>query len=395
MSRTILVAGAGIGGLTAALALAERGFRVVVFEQAQKLVETGAGIQLPPNATRILIGLGLAEALRPSIVTPEAISVRAARSGEEIVRIPLGQAAEFRYGAPYWVIHRADLQAALLGAVCEHPDIILNLGARVEDFVTHEHGTTAQVIQAGERSEQRGIAMVGADGLWSTLRRRLGHASPPRFRERTAWRTTLPASSLGESFRAPIVHLWLGRDAHLVHYPVRGGTTVNVVAIVQDCWQSDNWSAPGKRDDLLRRFNSTDWHPAARSLLAKPESWLKWALHDRPPDRRWGTGTFTLLGDAAHPMVPFLAQGASTAIEDAATLALYVGGAGKRIAEAMRRYEGVRRVRTRRVQRAALRTGDLYHKDGPAAFMRDMAMKVLGGERLRAGYDWLYDWRCE
>jgi salicylate hydroxylase len=395
VSRTILVAGAGIGGLTAALALAARGFRVVIFEQAETLTEAGAGIQLPPNATRILKGLGLEDALRPAIVSPEAISVRSARRGEEIVRIPFGQPAAFRYGAPYWIIHRADLQAALLAAVRDHPDIVLHSGAKVEDFATHDHGTTAQVLRNGERSEERGIAMVGADGLWSRSRQRLGLTDPPRFRERTAWRATLPASELGEHFRAPLVHLWLGRDAHLVHYPVRGGSTVNVVAIVQDRWQSEEWTATGSRDDLLRRFRSADWHPAARSLLAKPDAWQKWALHDRPPDRKWGIGTFTLLGDAAHPMVPFLAQGASMAIEDAAMLALYLSAAGEDLAGAMRRYEGVRRARTRRVQRAAVRTGDIYHKDGAAALMRDMAMKAIGGERLRARYDWLYDWRCE
>ena len=381
--------------MTAALALAQRGFRVVIYEQAQKLAETGAGIQLAPNATRILTALGLEDALRPSIVAPEGISVRSARTGEEIVRVPLGREAEFRYGAPYWLIHRADLHAALLDAVRDHPDIVLNLGAKVEDVAPHRHGATAQVMQGSQRSEQRGIAVIGADGLWSTLRKGLGYTGAPRFRDRTAWRTTLPATELGETFRAPVVHLWLGRDAHLVHYPVRGGRVINIVAIVQDRWQSEDWNAPGQRDDLLRRFGSAEWHAAARSLLAKPASWQKWALYDRPPDRRWGAGAFTLLGDAAHPMVPFLAQGASMAIEDAATLALCLSTSGEETAEAMRRYEGLRRSRTRRVQRAAVRTGDLYHKDGPAAFMRDMAMRVMGGERLRARYDWLYDWRCE
>ncbi len=393
-SRTILVAGAGIGGLTAALALAAKGMRAVIFEQAKELAETGAGIQLAPNASRILLALGLGDALRKSVVAPEAISIRAARTGEEIARVPLGPAAEFRYGAPYWMIHRADLQAALLDAARAHPDIVLHLGARVEDFAAHGHGMTAQILRGDNRSEERGIALVGADGLWSALRARLGLAAPPEFRQRTAWRATLPAAALGESFRAPIIHLWLGPDAHLVHYPVRGGELINVVAIVQDRWQGRDWSAPGRRDDILARFDSVQWHAAARGLLATPEHWLKWALHDRPPDRRWGKGPMTLLGDAAHPMVPFLAQGAAMAIEDAAMLAQCLSEPGRDTAKALRHYEGVRQSRTARVQRAARLTGELYHLDGPLASARNFTMKMLGGEGLRARYDWLYDWRC-
>jgi salicylate hydroxylase len=381
--------------LTAALALAAKGLRVLLFEQAGTLVEAGAGLQLAPNATRILTALGLRERLSKTLVAPEAISVRAARGGEEIVRIPLGKEAEFRYGAPYWLLHRADLQQALFDAARDHPDIVVTFGARVEDFAAHGNGMTAQVMRGRERSEERGIGMIAADGLWSSLRARLGHKAPPRFQQRTAWRALVPATALGESFRAPVVHLWLGRDAHIVHYPVRGGSLINLVAIVHDRWQSKDWSAPGSRDEILRRFKPDNWHSVARSVLAKPESWQRWALYDRPPGWRWGTGPVTLLGDAAHPMVPFLAQGAGMAIEDAAVIAQCLANSGEATAQAMRQYEGLRRTRTRRVQRAALSTGEIYHKDGPAAFMRDMAMKVMGGERLRARYDWLYDWRCE
>lgn len=381
--------------MTTALALAARGLRAIVFEQSDKLAETGAGIQLAPNATRILLNLGLGEKLKQHIVAPEAISVRTAKTGEEIVRIPLGPAAEFRYGAPFWVVHRADLQAALFEAASEHPDIIVKFGARVEDFATHGHGMTAQVMHNRQRGEERGIGLIAADGLWSSLRARFGHTNPPRFQQLTAWRATLPASELGGSFRAPVVHLWLGRDAHLVHYPLRGGTLINIVAIVQDRWQSKHWDSAGVHDEILRRFTAEHWHSAARGMLAKPAAWQKWALYDRPPDWRWGTGPATLLGDAAHPMLPFLAQGAAMAIEDADVVAQCLANSGVDTAQAMRRYEGLRRGRTRRVQRAAQTTGLIYHKDGPTAFMRDAAMKLMGGERLRARYDWLYDWRSE
>ncbi len=394
-SRTILIAGAGIGGLTAALALAARGLRAIVFEQAEKPAESGAGIQLGPNATRILTGLGLGETLRSRSVVPEAISVRAARNGQEIVRVPLGAEAEFRYGAPYWLIHRSDLHSALLEAARDHPDIVVKLGTRVEDFAPHSHGLTAQVIQSRARNEERGIGLIAADGLWSTLRTRLGHGKPPRFQQRTAWRAIIPASELGESFRAPIVHLWLGRDGHVVHYPVRGGNDINVVAIVNDRWQSEEWDSAGASDQILRRFKADNWHAAVRGMLAKASVWKRWALYDRPPDWRWGTGPITLLGDAAHPMVPFLAQGAGMAIEDASVIAQCLENSGIDTAAAMRRYEGLRRARTRRAQRAALSTGQIYHQDGPAAFVRDAAMKVMGGERLRARYDWLYDWRSD
>jgi salicylate hydroxylase len=180
-----------------------------------------------------------------------------------------------------------------------------------------------------------------------------------------------------------------------VHYPVRGGRDINVVAIVQERWHSKEWDNAGARDDLLRRFQPDVWHSAVRGILAKPERWQRWALYDRPPDWRWGNGAATLLGDAAHPMVPFLAQGAGMAIEDAAVLAQCLENSGEDAAPALRRYEGLRRGRTRRVQRAALNTGRIYHRDGASAFMRDTAMKMLGGERLRARYDWLYDWRCD
>ena len=222
-SRTIIIAGAGIGGLTAALALTRAGFRAVVLEQAERLEEAGAGIQLSPNATRVLFDLGLAERLRPLVVAPEAIRIVNSRSGRDIVRVPLGAAAEQRYGAPYWVIHRADLQAVLAITIAESPDVTLRLGTRVEDFALHQHGLTVEARDKHGLRDEQGIALIGADGLWSTLRGRLGDRRPPRFARRTAWRATVPAAHVAEEFRATVTGLWLGRDAHLVHYPVKAG----------------------------------------------------------------------------------------------------------------------------------------------------------------------------
>lgn len=389
-SRSVVIAGAGIGGLTAALALARVGFRVVVIDKAETLEETGAGIQLSPNASRILIELGLRDRLAPHVVAPAAIRILRSRDGSEIVRAPLGTASELRYGAPYWVIHRGDLQTALVKALAATPDAELRLGTEIEDFAVHANGVTVTGRCSGGSHDEHGIVLVAADGLWSTMRRRLGHDPEPRFARRTAWRAVVATDRVAERFRESSTRLWLGPDAHLVHYPVKAGREINIVAIVGDDWQQTGWSAAGARDDLTRRF--AGWDRAARDLLAIPERWLKWALYDRPAARRWGHGPVTLLGDAAHPMLPFLAQGGAMAIEDATVLAgCLTSGAPD---AALRRYEGLRTGRTARVQRHARRNGTLYHLDGPPATLRNLALAAIGGDGLLRRYDWLYDWRA-
>jgi salicylate hydroxylase len=388
-SRSIIIAGAGIGGLTAALALTRAGFRAVVLERAERLEEAGAGIQLSPNATRVLADLGLAEKLRPHVVAPEAIRITHGRSGREIVRIPLGRYAEQRYGAPYWVIHRADLQAVLATAIEQSPDVTLRLGTRVEDFAVHQHGVTVQARTAQGTRDEQGIALIGADGLWSALRTRLGERKPPRFANRTAWRAVVPAA-LRPEFREPVTGLWLGRDAHLVHYPVKAGRDVNIVAIVRDDWREQGWSAPGNADELARRFK--DFSPALRALIAQPDRWQKWALFDRPPGVMRAQGPVTLLGDAAHPMLPFLAQGGAMAIEDAAVLAQCLAR-DEDTERPLRDYEHARRRRVARLQREARRNSARYHLSGPPGMARNAVLAMMGGERLLRRYDWLYGWR--
>jgi salicylate hydroxylase len=384
------VAGAGVGGLTIALMLARAGFRVVVLEQAERLEQAGAGIQLSPNATRILIALRLR--LRPYVVAPSAVTVNTAIGGR-LAQIPLGSAAETRYGAPYWCIHRGDLQAVLLEAVRASPDIVLRLGTRVEDFVVHAHGVSAGCRHTAGSADQRGIALIGADGLWSSLRPRLGQRATPEFQHRTAWRALVPASSVEPEFCSDEVQLWLGQRAHIVHYPVKGGTLINIVAIVTDDWAQPGWSAAGDRNELLARFSPWDWAEPVRRLLAVPDCWLKWALYDLAPLRRWGHGPVTLLGDAAHPMLPFLAQGAAMAIEDAAVLAAELALAPDDPAAAMRRYERLRRRRTARVQRAARSNGRVYHLGAAEAQLRNAFLRLAGGLVLPRRYDWLYDCR--
>src|SRR4051812_20848572 len=192
---------------------------------------------------RVLSGLGLTERLRPHAVAPETIRIIKAKTGRDTVRIPLGTEAEQRYGAPYWVIHRAGLQGVLAAALEESADITLRLGAHVEDFAVHQHGVTVQTRTAQGLRDEQGIALIGADGLWSTLRARLGERHPPRFAQRTAWRAVVPATQVSDGLLENVTGLWLGRNAHLVHYPVRAGAMVNIVAIVHDNWHETGWTA--------------------------------------------------------------------------------------------------------------------------------------------------------
>ena len=379
--------------MTAALALARNGFRVIVLEQAERLEETGAGIQLSPNATRTLIDLGLESRLRSHVVTPASLRVLNATTGREIVRMPLGDAAEQRYGAPYWVIHRGDLQAALAGAVTRHLAITVKLGMRVEDFVGHPNGVTVSARGPAGLADERGLALLAADGLRSPTRARIGFGEPPRFSGRSAWRGLVPAKDVAPEFREPVIHLWLGRHAHLVHYPVKSGRVINVVAITADSWNAPGWSEPGSRAELIPRLVAESWAPQALTLASLPEAWLKWALYDRRPLIRWSQGAVALLGDAAHPMLPFLAQGAAMAIEDAAVAAQCLARAPDDVTAALQTYCALRRARTWKVQRWAARNGVRYHLGGMRVLLRDAAMHLIGGERLLRHFDWLYDWR--
>jgi salicylate hydroxylase len=392
-SRKIVVAGAGIGGLTAALALAGKGFRVSVFEQAPRLEAVGAGIQLSPNAACILRDLGIGDLLESSTLVPDALVVRSGRSGRAIVRMPLGAEAERRHGAPYWMVHRGDLQAALVAAAEANPDITIALGAKVEDYATHRRGLTVQMRHAAGFDEEHCIALIGADGLWSSLRSRIGNREKPRFRRRTAWRSLIAATDVPEPFREALIQLWLGSNAHLVHYPVHAGQAINIVAIARDSEERTGWSAEGAQCNLMEHFARGVWSEGARSLLMLPAAWQTWSLYDMPALRQWGEGPVTLLGDAAHPMLPFLAQGAGMAIEDAAVLARSLARSPGDVPAALRTYEDARRPRTALVQQASRRNGAIYHKAGPAAFVRNIGMQVLGGRRLISRYDWIYNWR--
>jgi len=397
-SRTVFVAGAGIGGLTASLALAARGFRVVILEKAERLEEAGAGLQLSPNASRVLVGLGLQPRLAARAVTPEAIGLMSARSGGEIIRLPLGEAATARAGAPYWVVHRADLQAALQAEVNDNPDIELRLGCQFEDVVPHAKGLTVVQRSGMTRQQDLALALVGADGIWSTVRHHLFPQVQPQFSGMIAWRGMLETAQLPREYTSRRVQLWMGPNAHLVAYPIAGARRINIVAVVSGTWNRPGWSAPGDANEIKNAFAMARWPSGARMMIAAVDEWRKWALFTVPEGGEWTKGAVALLGDAAHAMLPFAAQGAGMAIEDAAVLAKCLGetqnDGGPTMAAAMQRYAHGRRSRVSRVQRAARQAGRIYHLTGPMASARDLVIKALGPRHMLARQDWIYDWRA-
>ncbi len=395
-SRTIIVAGAGIGGLTASLALARAGFRVIVLEKAERLEEAGAGLQLSPNASRVLIELGLQPQLASRAITPDAISIMSARSGGEIARLPLGDAAASDGAAPYWVMHRADLQAALAAKVNENPDIDLRLGCQFEDVVTHAKGLTVVQRCGVARLQEQAVVLVGADGIWSSVRHHFFPEVQPQFSGLIAWRGTLDSKSLPREYTSRRVQLWMGPNAHLVVYPISSARQINVVAVVPGTWNRPGWSAPGDTAEIRGGFASR-WPSMARMMVGAVDDWRKWALFTVPPGEEWTDGPVVLLGDAAHAMLPFAAQGAGMAIEDAAVLAKCLGQCvGENVAgipAALKRYVRLRRPRVARVQRAAGKAGRTYHLGGPAAYMRDLAIRTMGAKRVLARQNWIYNWR--
>jgi len=395
--RTIFVAGAGIGGLTASLALARQGFRVVVLEKAERLEEAGAGLQLSPNASRVLVDLGLAPRLAARAVTPEAISLMSARRGGEVARMPLGEAATLRAGAPYWVAHRADLQAALQAEVNDNPDIELRLGCQFEDAVAHARGLTVVQRSGMTRQEGLALALIGADGIWSTVRHHLFPEVQPQFSGLIAWRGTLDATQLPREYTSRRVQLWMGPNAHLVAYPISGARQINVVAVVPGTWNRPGWSAPGAASEIKNAFASSQWPGTARMMIGAVDDWRKWALFTVPEGGAWTAGAIALLGDAAHAMLPFAAQGAGMAIEDAAVLAKCLGENAEESAAvpaALKRYARLRRARIHRVQRAARQAGRTYHLTGPAAYARDLVIRAMGAKRVLARQNWIYDWQA-
>ncbi|MEW5964638.1 MAG: FAD-dependent monooxygenase [Pseudomonadota bacterium] len=383
----VLIAGGGIGGLALALALARRGLASSVLERNETFSEAGAGIQIGPNGMRVLTALGVADALEPAAGKPVAIRVLDAGRGRLLSSLPLGDWIEQRHGAPYRVAHRADLQAALLSRVRAEPAIEVVTGFDVADVA--EHADAIEARSAGG-SRRRGRLLVGADGIWSRLREVVAPAAALTFSGRTATRAVVPVDAVPEGIDCTAVCAWLAPGAHIVHYPIRAGREVAIVVVVEERFERHEWNtpaAPPQDKATIRRLD-----PTLVGLLEASRDWRKWGLFECAELPTWSAGRLALLGDAAHPVLPFLAQGGVLALEDAIELADAIAREASGSA-ALVRYERTRRPRAARVQAASRRNGRIYHLAGPMALARDATLQWLPGERVMAGYDWLYGWR--
>ena len=390
----VVIVGGGVGGLSAALALANIGRAIILLERAPAFREVGAGLQLAPNATRILRDFGALELLRGAAVAPDHISLRRGADGAQLARIPLGE-AEKRWGAPYFAVHRADLINALLTRARENPLIDIRNDATLTGYIEDEKGVAVTYRSANEYCRASGVALIGADGVRSLVRQKMvGDQDKPAYTGHTAWRAIVPAESLPENLRQPAANLWFGERAHLVHYPLRSGSVVNVVALVEDAWRGESendpnfWDQAGDRKFLLNRFK--DWSPEAKKILMASETWLRWPLFDRPRIESWSRGRVGLLGDAAHPMLPYLAQGAAQAIEDSKALAKAFSEAPDASATALAAYSAARLARATQVQLASRHQGEIYHMAGLKAHARDLVLRLSPASALLRRQDWLY-----
>ncbi len=396
--RHIAIAGAGIAGLTAAIAFAAKGFPVRLFERAAKPQEVGAGLQLSPNATRILSRLGVPDRLHAATIRPDAVVLRRASDLREIARVVLGDEALRRWKSPYLVLHRADLHAGLLSVAARLPGVEIVTSATVMDAAFHPQGVTVAVEQDGRTRELDALLLVGADGVWSRARRIVGGAES-RFSGKIAWRTTLRADSeamagISDYLRRDCVSAFLHPKAHLVSYPIRGGSAVNIAAFTRGALAGTGWSRDS--DGAPLRAALADAALPLASLLDSVTQWTMWPLHTVDPASPWTkSGGAVLIGDAAHAMTPFAAQGAASAIEDAYVLAATVADQPGDIAAALARYERIRRPRVAAVVRRGAFNAFTWHAAGPVAAVRDMVLATRSTDRLAADFDWLYGWDAD
>ncbi|MDP3554320.1 FAD-dependent monooxygenase [Methylocystis sp.] len=393
MNAPIVIAGAGIGGLAAALSLARAGKRTLVLERAARIDEVGAGLQIAPNAGRILAKLGLEPALAAVALEPEAINIRRGRDGAILARLDLS-AARTRWGAPFRLFHRADLQGALLQAALDNPQTHVRAGARVGDFEATARGVRLRVHTQDGVEEIEAAGLIGADGVRSSVR---GHLVPserdaPAYSGCVAWRATLPAESVPAALRVRESNLWLLPGAHVVHYPLRDASLINAVVIIEEPPEAEDAgsSLSLKGAALTRRLAPRKIAAELRDLIEAGDSWRHWPLFTRPALEHWTQGPVTLLGDAAHPMVPFLAQGAAQAIEDADALGESFMRLGATVETAFAAYEGARLPRADRVVGASRRQGGYFHMGGLPAAARNLAIRALGGRGMLARNAWLY-----
>jgi len=384
VSLPFVVVGGGIGGLAVALGLARRGRRVRVLEKASEFGEIGAGIQLAPNASRALDDLGVLAAIRPSAVFPQRMLWMDARSGERLTALDLGETFRERYEYPYLVMHRSDLLAALLEGCEAHPLIALETDKAV---VAIEDRGDDVLVRCADGSTTAGELAIGADGLWSTVRKTIVDDGDPICSQYVAYRGAIPIAEVSRHAGLDNVMLWTGPNMHLVQYPLRRGELYNQVAVFKSARytpDSDDWGTP---DELDARFARTA--DLVRAALAKIRRNRRWPMFDRLPIARWSTGRITLLGDAAHPMLQYLAQGACQALEDAVALAESLV-AYDDLDAALRAYEAARVERTGRVQTLARAWGEFWHQHEHAE--RDASLRARRPDDY-SQTDWFYGYR--
>jgi 3-hydroxybenzoate 6-monooxygenase len=383
--QPILIAGGGIGGLAAAYALARKGFPVRVLEQASEFKELGAGIQLGPNIFKAVDKLGLKDALLADVWRPGALEMRSALTGAQVARIPIDQRFIDRFHQPYAVTHRADIHAVFLKA-CQGSDLVtLETQRQVESF-TQDNGGVTVTLATGERISGR--ALIGCDGMWSKIREVIVGDGRPRVSGHIAYRAVLKRDDVPADLWHPDVILWAGPRTHLVHYPLRRGELYNLVAVFHSDRYVEGWNAEADADVLWAHFKGQ--RPEVLRMLERIETWRMWVLCDREPVKDWSKGAVVLLGDAAHPMLQYLAQGACMATEDAVWLAEKVAAEPHDLPAAFQAYVRQRYLRTARVQIMARVYGDFYHARGPTAELRDQMLAGRTAEQSYDGMAWLY-----
>jgi len=380
----VLIVGAGIGGLTHALCLSRAGHRVTILEANPSAEFLGAGIQISPNATKVLQSIGLGPALARAATVPEHATFRHWRSGASIHQTRLGSVINERFGAPYYHLLRSDLMRILLDAVAEDARIDLIFGVKVLGFDVNGDAVSVRTQEANFT----GQVLVGADGIHSSIRQSLFGAQAPRFTGQVAWRFLVPAAGLDPSAMAPGVTAWWGPGQHFVHYLVGQGQWVNCVCVLESTqWAQESWLQGGKITEVVEDFKG--WHPSLAALInaADAPEVYKWALFDRPELPSWGVGPVTLLGDACHATLPFMAQGAAMAIEDAAVLSRCLQQ-GSEIQTSLKRYEAMRKPRTTYVQRASQRNGRVFHARPPFSWLRDQVAPWAGRQTMARLYEY-------
>ena len=371
----ILIVGAGIGGLVSALCLNKKGYEVEMYEQFEVLSELGAGVQLSPNATRVLDYLELTDDLKPHMFEPRSFQFLNYKTEKIISKRELGLKIQDDFGFPNFDVHRADLQKVLLNKV-EEEGIKILTNMKVIDVGNEENKAYIKINEEKIKAD----IVIGADGIHSVVREKLFEKKESSFTGNVAWRMLIPVDSLPRDLILPDTTVWLGPKKHFVSYHVSGGKNLNCVCLVeQDGWTNESWSERGNIEDLREVYNG--WNQTIETLLkiANPNTLYRWALHDRPPMKQWSKGRIILLGDAAHPMLPFLAQGAAMAIEDGAVLADCISSY-KDNEKSLKYFEQIRKPRTSFVQLAARRNAKILHLSGLAAFFRNIIMGYAGNK---------------